>query len=84
MDPPTSSSLAEEKAPLLPPPQHGGRAILDARSLRWSPSVRVRQPSEGLRVGFKSAMRSRTREVGPPGGIEQYRGGNLESLDAAE
>jgi hypothetical protein len=27
VDPPTSSSLAEEKAPLLPPPQHGGRAI---------------------------------------------------------
>ena len=32
LDPPTSSSLAEEKAPLLPPPQHGGRAISDARS----------------------------------------------------
>ena len=36
MDPPTSSSFAEEKAPLLPPPQHGGRAIPDARSLRSS------------------------------------------------
>jgi hypothetical protein len=33
MDPPTSSSLAEKRTPLLPPPQHGGRAIPDARSL---------------------------------------------------
>ena len=32
LDPPTSSSLAEEEAPLVPPPQHGGRAISDARS----------------------------------------------------
>jgi hypothetical protein len=31
-DPPTSSSLAEERTPLLPPPQHGGRTIADARS----------------------------------------------------
>ena len=31
-DPPTSSSLAEEKAPLLAPPQHGERAISDARN----------------------------------------------------
>jgi methylenetetrahydrofolate dehydrogenase (NADP+)/methenyltetrahydrofolate cyclohydrolase len=30
--PPTSSSLAEERTPPLPPPQHGGRAIPDARS----------------------------------------------------
>jgi len=31
--PPTSSSLAEERTPLLAPPQHGGRAIPDARSI---------------------------------------------------
>ncbi len=33
--PPTSSSLAEERTPLLPPPQHCGRAITDARSWIW-------------------------------------------------
>ena len=30
--PPSSSSLAEERTPPLPPPYHGGRAISDARS----------------------------------------------------
>ena len=30
--PPTSSSLPEERTPPLAPPQHGGRAIPDARS----------------------------------------------------
>jgi hypothetical protein len=35
MVPPTSSSLAEERTPLLPPPQHVGRAITDDRSWDW-------------------------------------------------
>ena len=35
-DPPTSSSIAEERTPPLPPPQHGGRAITDARSYATS------------------------------------------------
>jgi hypothetical protein len=33
--PPTSSSLAEERTPLRAPPQHGGRAIPDARSISF-------------------------------------------------
>jgi hypothetical protein len=45
LDPPTSSSLAEEKAPPLTPPQHGGRAITDARSLRASDVGMVELPS---------------------------------------
>jgi len=34
--PPSSSSLAEERTPPLPPPYHGGRAISDARSSGFS------------------------------------------------
>ena len=33
LSPPSSSSLAEETAPPLAPPHHGGRAIPDARNL---------------------------------------------------
>jgi hypothetical protein len=40
-NPPTSSSLAEERTPLLTPPQHGGARFSDARSLTLSCSRNV-------------------------------------------
>ena len=44
-NPPTSSSLAEETASPLPPPQHGGARFLDARSsLALSPPCLLTAP----------------------------------------
>jgi osmoprotectant transport system ATP-binding protein len=44
MDPPSSSSVADEEAPALPPPQHGGDAVTDVRS---SPELRAHENGDG-------------------------------------
>jgi len=60
-NPPTSSSLADDEACLLPPPQHGGARFSDARS--WFPSGCLpffRQRVVGDSV--QSGMQLRTEE----------------------
>ena len=59
LSPPSSSSLAEETAPPLAPPHHGGRAIADARKLRPSrPPTRRAMPTLAAHL-----------ELGPPTAI---------------
>ena len=76
LSPPSSSSLAEETAPPLAPPHHGGRAIADARGPRGArfPTARDFADARKLRPSRPPTRRAMPTlaahlELGPPTAI---------------
>jgi len=66
LSPPSSSSLAEETAPPLAPPHHGGRAIADARGPRGAQFPTARDFADArsyVRVALRPGARCRLSQL---------------------
>ena len=77
MDPPTSSSLTDENAPPLPPPQDGGHAITDARSspeldARSSPELEAHENGDGT-VDLQRSESIMEQAPGQSAPVEDHR-----------